>query len=93
MKKKQHTVWHWTSLMSKGNYVQIGIIHNSKHKIKEDIIRIRCVSSKPNFGWDVHMRTDEALTLVAGISKTLTRMIYGDKKHIKLFQKSAKLMR
>jgi len=88
---KQHTVWHWTSEMAKGNYSQIGVIHNSKHKVKEDIIRIRCVSSKPGFGWDTHMRVDEALTLVAGISKTLVRMVYGDKKHNKQFISSAKM--
>lgn len=89
--KKQHTVWHWTSLMSKGNFAQVGIIHNYKGKVKEDIIRVRFISSKPNFGWEVSMRVDEALTLIAGLSKTLTRMIYLDKKHTDLFKMSAKL--
>ena len=77
--------------MSKGNFAQVGVIHNNKEQVKEDVIRIRCVSTRPGFGWDVHMRADEALTLVAGISKTLLRMVYGNKKNNKLFLKSLKL--
>lgn len=85
---KQRTVWHWESRMSKGNISQVGVIHNNKNTVKEDIIRIRCLSSKPGFGWDVHMRVDEAMTLVAGLSKTLIRLMYIDEKS---FIKSAKL--
>lgn len=77
--------------MGKGNFSRIGVIHNNKNKVKEDIIRVQCVSSKPGFGWDVHMRVDEALTLVAGLSKTLVKMIYGNKRYNELFIKSAKL--
>lgn len=89
--KKQHTVWHWTSLMAKGNFAQVGIIHNYKGSVKEDVIRARFVSSKPGYGWEVSMRVDEALTLCAGLTKTLVRMIYKDKKHRDLFKASAKL--
>ncbi len=88
--KKQHTIWHWQSVMSKGNYCQVGIIHNNKHRVKEDIIRVKFTSSKPGFGWDVHMRVDEAMQLAAGITKTLTRMISLDQKHAEMFIKSAK---
>ena len=85
---KQRTVWHGESRMSKGNFTQVGVIHKNKQTVKEDIIRIRCLSSKPGFGWDVHMRVDEAMTLVAGLSKTLIRLMYCDEKS---FIKSAKL--
>jgi hypothetical protein len=89
--KKQRIVWHWTSLMSKGNFAQIGVIHNKSKGTKEDIIALRFISSKPNHGWQVNMRVDEALTFCAGVTKTLVRMIYGNKKHTKMFVKSAKL--
>ena len=37
MRKKQHTVWHWTSILSKGNFAQVGVVHNYKGSIKEDV--------------------------------------------------------
>ena len=91
MLKRQHTIWHWTSIMSGGNFAQVGVIHNYKGSVKEDIIRARFISSKPNYGWEVSMRVDEAMTLAAGINKTLLRMIYGDKKNVDMFIYSAKL--
>ncbi len=78
--------------MSKGNYCQVGVIHNKSKGVKEDVIRMRMVSTKSGHGMECNMRVDEAMTLVSGLSKTLTRMIYLDKKHIDLFVKSAKLL-
>lgn len=88
---KQHTIWHWTSIIGKGNFAQVGVIHNYKGSVKEDIIRARFISTKPGYGWEVSMRVDEALTLVAGLSKTLVRMIYTGKNNQDLFIESAKL--
>lgn len=87
-KKKQQTIWHWTSMLSKGNYFEMGVIHNKNNGVKEDIIALRATSTKGP-GWQVNMRVDEAITIVAGLSKTLTRMIYLGGKHKELFIKSA----
>lgn len=73
---KQHTVWHWHSETSPGNYIKIGVVHNNKSSCPEDVVRIKAVSSKPGYGIDYQLRVDEAMTLVAGLSKTLSRMIY-----------------
>ena len=86
--KKQHTVWHWHSIFSKNDYFKVGVIHNCKHAQPKDIISIKCVSSKPGFGWETHMRIDEAMTLVAGISKTLTRLMVTSPKSQNMFIKN-----
>ena len=87
--KKQHTIWHWTSYLSKGNYSRIGVIHNKSKGVKNDVIRVEMISSKPGYGMIFDLRVDEAMTLIAGLSKTLVRMIYLGEKYEDMFIKSA----
>ena len=89
--KKQHTVWHWISMAGEKDIFRIGVIYNKKDGVREDIIRVEFLSSKPGHGWTTNMRVDEAMHLIAGLSKTLARLMWGGKRQATMFVKSAKM--
>ena len=89
--KKQRTVWIWLSMMGKEDFLRVGVIYNKNKGVKEDIIRVEFASSKEGHGISANMRVDEAMHLVAGLSKTLARLVWGDKKQAKMFIESAKM--
>ena len=90
--KKQRTEYKWWSQCGSYSYFKVGVIYNKKDGVLEDIIRIEFINSKDsNHCWITQMRVDEAMHLVAGLSKTLALLVWGNKRQAKMFVKSAKM--
>lgn len=77
-KKKQRTRWIWWSTGSPGNFLRVGIIYNKAKGNPYDIIRIQSYSSKRDKAIEQNMRIDEAMEWVAGLSKVLVYILFGE---------------
>jgi len=90
--KKQRTEYVWLSKVGSVSYFRVGIVYNKRGGVTEDIIRIQFVNLKDkSHCWETNMRVDEAMHLIAGLSKTLARLMWGGKRQATMFVRSAKM--
>ncbi len=91
-RKRQRTRYIWLSQAGNFAYFRVGIIYNKKGGIPEDIIRVEFINLKDkSHCWITDMRVDEAMHLIAGLSKTLATLMWGGKRQAEMFVRSAKM--
>jgi len=80
------------SRVGDSSYFRVGIVYNKKGGVPEDIIKVEFVNLKDgSHCWVTNMRVDEAMHLIAGLSKTLAWLMWGGKRQATMFVKSAKM--
>lgn len=73
-------------MKKKKDFCKIGIIYNKRKGIPLDMIAVNFSSSKRGHGIVFNMRVDEALSLMAGLSKVLLYSAWGIGKSGKLLK-------
>jgi len=66
---KQRTKWLWLMTGKSKTFIRVGWIYNKNSGVPEDKIRVQVHGL--NYNLDFNLRIDEALSLIAGLSKVM----------------------
>jgi len=72
---KQRTKWIYKALYNENNFIRVGYVYNKTKGNLKDVIRLQ-INGK-NIKDDWFMRPDEAIIIIAGLSKVLAQMFVG----------------